>query len=149
MDDDYFVRAAARAADSAKLAHRMWLKEAQQEREASAQLNGVPLSAKDKERERSRRESAVTRKRAEVYIAELERAARRLPALERRIVALSAALQAAAAAAPPPLTPTSANNCGPVHPHGMAAAAAMMAFASPASGSNNSPSSTEDGRASV
>lgn len=150
IDDDYFVRAAARAADSAKLAHRMWLKEAQQEREANAQLSGVPLSAKDKERERSRRESAVTRKRAEVYIAELERAARRLPALERRIVALSAALQAAATAAPPPLTPTTANTgVHAAHPHGVAAAAAMMAFASPASGSINSPpSSTDDGRAS-
>lgn len=88
--DDAYIMAAARAADRAKLAHRTFLKEAQRAREANAQRSGLPLSAKDKERERSRRESAVTRKRAEVYIAELERVARRVPALERRLANLQA-----------------------------------------------------------
>ena len=110
FDNDYYVREAAKSADSAKLAHRKWLKEAQREREADALRNGLPLSAKDKERERSRRESAVTRKRAEVYIAELESAARKLPMLERRLAEISAALQHAGTYASQPSSNSSPNS---------------------------------------
>lgn len=115
--EETYVLAAARAADRAKLAHRVWLKEAQRAREASAQRSGCPLSAKDKERERSRRESAVTRKRAEVYIAELERVARRVPGLERRVTTLQAtvlALQAQLAGRPGTLPASPPSDVSPV-----------------------------------
>lgn len=80
-----YVQKASEVADEAKLAHRALLKDAQRNKEMDAEARGEPLSAKDKERERSRRESAVTRKRAEIYIQELERTARNVPELESTI----------------------------------------------------------------
>lgn len=84
-DEDKYVREASAIADHAKLAHRIKLKEAQRSKEMAAEAKGDPLSAKDKERERSRRESAVTRKRSEIYIQELERTARKVPVLEKTV----------------------------------------------------------------
>lgn len=75
------------------MAYRDRLKAEQLAKEAAAKARGGPLTAKEKERERSRRESAVTRKRAEVYIRELEAVARRLPWLEARLAALEADLR--------------------------------------------------------
>ena len=83
MDHEKYVSEASRKADAAKLAHRSQLKESQKLKEEQADANGAPLTAKDKERERSRRESAVTRKRAEVYIQELENTARMVPNMEK------------------------------------------------------------------
>lgn len=94
FDSEKYVKLAAQAADDAKLSHRATLKELQRGREENAHLRGRPLSAKDKERERSRRESAVTRKRSEVYIHELERAARKVPELEREVLILRQQLRA-------------------------------------------------------
>lgn len=87
-DEDKYVQMASAEADRAKLRHRATLKKSQRKKEEDASAQGLPLSAKDKERERSRRESAVTRRRAEVYIRELERTAKRVPSLEREIVSL-------------------------------------------------------------
>eukprot|EP00177_Eucheuma_denticulatum_P008551 GFKZ01015564.1.p1 GENE.GFKZ01015564.1~~GFKZ01015564.1.p1 ORF type:complete len:229 (+),score=53.18 GFKZ01015564.1:51-689(+) len=88
LDYTRYVKEAARIAEEAKLAKRKDLKEQQKRKEEEAGRAGRSLSAKDKERERSRRESAVTRKRTEVYIAELERHATKVPALEQRIALL-------------------------------------------------------------
>lgn len=87
-DREMYVRQASEIAERAKLEHRIHLKEIQRAKELEADTRGEPLSAKDKERERSRRESAVTRKRAEIYILELEKTARRVPSLEKQLVAL-------------------------------------------------------------
>lgn len=87
-DEDKYVQMASAEADRAKLRHRATLKKSQRKKEEDASAQGLPLSAKDKERERSRRESAVTRRRAEVYIRELERTAKRVPSLEREIASL-------------------------------------------------------------
>lgn len=98
---DKYVLLAAQSADNAKIVYRNELKNDQRRRELDARERGEPLSARDKERERSRRESSVTRRRAEVYVAQLENTARRLPGLElenadlrREISALHAALAA-------------------------------------------------------
>lgn len=88
VDHDKYVRMASETAEQAKLEHRTLLKDQQRRKELAAENKGEPLSAKDKERERSRRESAVTRKRAEVYIHELERIVRTVPDLENKIARL-------------------------------------------------------------
>lgn len=79
---DKYILLAGQSADSAKIRFRNELKLNQRRRESEARDRGEPLSARDKERERSRRESSVTRRRAEVYVQELEATARKLPALE-------------------------------------------------------------------
>lgn len=89
VDAERYVGYAGVVAEAAKLEHRNALKETQRAREAEAEAAGRPLSAKEKERERSRRESAVTRKRTEVYIAQLENAARKVPELEAQVAELS------------------------------------------------------------
>lgn len=76
---------AAQYADEAKIRYRNDLKLEQRQREQAARERGEPLSARDKERERSRRESSVTRRRAEVYVNKLEETARRLPSVEARL----------------------------------------------------------------
>lgn len=87
-DPEKYVNLASNTAEQAKLEHRLQLKNTQRAKEQEADRKGEPLSAKDKERERSRRESAVTRKRAEVYIQELEKTVRRVPMLEKEISSL-------------------------------------------------------------
>lgn len=87
-DPEKYVRQASEAAEKTKVEHRVQLKQQQRVKEKEAIAKGEPLSAKDKERERSRRESAVTRKRAEIYTRELERTARRIPLLEKEIASL-------------------------------------------------------------
>lgn len=82
VDEEKYVAMSAATAESEKLLRRLQLKEKQREKETLAKRTGDGMTAKQKERERSRRESAVTRRRAEVYISELEKYTRRVPALE-------------------------------------------------------------------
>lgn len=95
---DKYVLLAAQSADNAKIRYRNELKHDQRRREMDARERGEPLSARDKERERSRRESSVTRRRAEVYVAQLENTARRLPQLELEIAGLRREISALHAA---------------------------------------------------
>lgn len=88
VDPERYVILASRMAEQAKLEHRLLLKESQKSKEVAADATGKPLTAKAKERERSRRESAVTRKRQEIYVNQLEETARRLPRLEQEITSL-------------------------------------------------------------
>lgn len=83
-----YIIQAAKIAEAAKLEYRQLSKAAQKDKEAIAVSVGRPLSAKDKERERSRRESAVTRKRAEVFIEKLQSIGRFVPGMEREIIRL-------------------------------------------------------------
>lgn len=94
LPHERYVRVAAMAADEAKIKYRNELKTEQRRRELEARERGEPLSARDKERERSRRESSVTRRRAEVYVAQLENMARRLPGAETELLNLRRELQA-------------------------------------------------------
>lgn len=96
--NEKYVQLAAQSADNAKIRYRNELKHDQRRREMDARERGEPLSARDKERERSRRESSVTRRRAEVYVAQLENTARRLPQLEHEIAGLRRELSALRAA---------------------------------------------------
>ena len=85
VNREKYVEDAAQHADRAKLEHRKQLKVEQRHKETLAEANGKPLSAKDKERERSRRESAVTRKRTEIYTQQLEHWCRQLPITEAQL----------------------------------------------------------------
>lgn len=85
---EHYISRASKMADEAKIEYRAILKENQFAKAELAKAIGCPLSARQKERERSRRESAVTRKRAEVYLSELERLARVVPLLEKEINSL-------------------------------------------------------------
>lgn len=63
-------------------------KNEQRRRGQAARSCGEPTSARDKELERSRKEGSVTRRRAEVCIAQLEGTARRLSAGESELTHL-------------------------------------------------------------
>ncbi|CAN8068478.1 unnamed protein product [Agarophyton chilense] len=72
FDELKYVNQATANAEEAKRIKRQQLKDVQVEKERDARYTGQPLTSKQKERERSRRESAVTRKRTEAYIKSLE-----------------------------------------------------------------------------
>jgi hypothetical protein len=107
-------RCAARA-EVAKRRHRDTLKAEQRIDEVKAAETGGSLSSAQKERVRSRRESAVTRKRAEIYVRELESVVRSVPALHRRLDELgsrSAGMLAASGTADVKSDEVDANNLG-------------------------------------
>jgi hypothetical protein len=85
-DDEYLLERSVREAELSKQRLREELKREQREAEAAAAAEGRPLTSAQKERGRSRRESAVTRRRAEVYLRELEGIVRQVPALQRELL---------------------------------------------------------------
>jgi hypothetical protein len=91
-DDEVLLKRCACRSEVAKRRHRDELKATQRSEESGAAASGTPLSSAQKERARSRRESAVTRMRAVVYVRELETVVRGVPALHREIAVLRRAL---------------------------------------------------------
>lgn len=87
-DNEYWANRAATIAEAAKCRHRDALKDEHRAREEKASREGTPLTSLQKERSRSRRESSVTRMRAQVYVRELEAIARAVPALQRELARL-------------------------------------------------------------
>lgn len=84
--DDFFLEHAAKAAEAGKIVLRGELKATQKADEAAAEAAGEKKSSEVKERTRSRRESAVTRRKAEVYLKELEGIVREVPRLQRELL---------------------------------------------------------------
>lgn len=84
--EEYFLEHAAKAAEAGKIVLRNELKATQKADEAAAEAAGEKRSSEVKERTRSRRESAVTRRRAEVYLKELEGIVREVPRLQRELL---------------------------------------------------------------
>lgn len=85
---EHYISKALQIADRAKVKYRTMMKTFQLTKAEAMKAAGCPLSARERERERSRRESAVTRKRAEVYLFELEQIAKMVPLLQNEISTL-------------------------------------------------------------
>lgn len=82
---DKYLRMAGVQADSAKIVYRNQLKTQLRQREQAALRSGQPMSSRVKQRERSRTESWLYRRRAQVYVQHLEATARKLSTVEQEL----------------------------------------------------------------